>query len=187
MSKGDVVIYESKDGSAHLNVRLESETVWLTQAQMARLFGIKPQAISKHISNIYDEDELKLESTCSIMKQVETEDSHKVRRNASVYNLERVNYSDIPNSTPRRYPKASRHMPTTMGDWEKRIDSFLALWDQDVLQGSGSVTADEAKLRADTEFEKYRITQDRLFESDFDRYFKHLEESMEKDVGDEQD
>lgn len=83
--------------------------------------------------------------------------------------------------------QASRRMPMTMDDWEKRLDSFLALWDQDVLQGSGSVTADEAKLHADTEFEKYRITQDRLFESDFDRYFKHLEESMEKDVGDEQD
>lgn len=88
--KGELVIYESDDGLTHLNVQLEDETVWLTQAQMARLFGTKAQAITKHIGNIYEEGELREESTCSKMEQVQTEGSRKVKRNVSVYNLDMV-------------------------------------------------------------------------------------------------
>ena len=61
-----------------------------------------------------------------------------------------------------------------MEDWAKQIDTILAAGGNEVFQTSGKVTAEEAKEHAETEFEKYRIIQDRLFKSDFDRYLGEL-------------
>ncbi|MBK7423958.1 MAG: virulence RhuM family protein [Propionivibrio sp.] len=71
--------------------------------------------------------------------------------------------------------QAMRRMPMTMADWEERLGGFLKLWDRDVLQDAGKVTAEIAKAHAESEFEKYRIVQDRLFESDFDRLTRLIE------------
>lgn len=65
---------------------------------------------------------------------------------------------------------AKRHIPMTMEDWAKRIDRFLDLTDRPVLTDSGHVSAEQAKEYAETEFEKYRVIQDKLFQSDFDRF-----------------
>ena len=65
---------------------------------------------------------------------------------------------------------AKRHIPMTMEDWAKRIDKFLDLTDRPILSDAGQVTAEQAKEHAETEFEKYRVIQDRLFQSDFDRF-----------------
>lgn len=65
---------------------------------------------------------------------------------------------------------AMRHIPMTMEDWAKRIDKFINLFDSPILQDSGKVSAEYAKEFAESEFEKYRIIQDRLFQSDFDRF-----------------
>jgi len=72
--------------------------------------------------------------------------------------------------------RAKRKIPMTMEDWAKRLDLFLELDDRDILQSAGNVTAQMAKTHAESEFEKYRIVQDRLFESDFDREIKKLEQ-----------
>ena len=69
---------------------------------------------------------------------------------------------------------AKRHIPMTMEDWAKQIDTILAAGGNDVLQTAGSVSAEEAKEHAETEFEKYRIIQDRLFQSDFDKFLGEL-------------
>ena len=66
-----------------------------------------------------------------------------------------------------------REIPMTMEDWEERLNRFIAATDRDILQDAGKVTAQIAKAHAETEFEKYRITQDRLFESDFDKLLKN--------------
>ncbi len=71
--------------------------------------------------------------------------------------------------------QAMRRMPMTMQDWEERLNGFLKLWDRDILKDAGKVSAELAKAHAETEFEKYRIVQDRLFESDFDRVLKQIE------------
>ena len=65
---------------------------------------------------------------------------------------------------------AKRHIPMTMEDWAKRIDKFLDLTDRPILSDAGHVTAEQAKEHAETEFEKYRVIQDRLVQSDFDRF-----------------
>ena len=71
--------------------------------------------------------------------------------------------------------QAMRRIPMTMQDWEERLGGFLKLWDREILQDAGKVTAEIAKAHAESEFEKYRIVQDRLFESDFDRLIKQIE------------
>lgn len=70
--------------------------------------------------------------------------------------------------------QAMRKIPMTMEDWENRLSGFLQLWDREILQDAGRVTAELARTHAESEFEKYRIVQDRLFESDFDRLIKEL-------------
>ena len=70
--------------------------------------------------------------------------------------------------------QAERGIPMTMADWAKKLDAFLQFNQRDLLDNSGTVTAEIAKAFAESEFEKYRIVQDRLFESDFDRLLKRL-------------
>ena len=72
--------------------------------------------------------------------------------------------------------RAERHIPMTMEDWAKRLDLFLLADDREILQDAGKVTAEIAKAKAETEFEKYRVIQDRLFVSDFDKYLLELED-----------
>lgn len=72
--------------------------------------------------------------------------------------------------------RARRHIPMTMEDWAKRLDIYLQADDLEVLKDAGTISAQLAKMHAETEFEKYRVVQDRLYQSDFDRY---LEENLE--------
>ena len=76
--------------------------------------------------------------------------------------------------------RAERHIPMTMEDWSERLDLFLMADDREVLQDSGKITAEIAKEKAETEFEKYRVIQDRLYMSDFDKYLLELEENAKK-------
>ena len=69
---------------------------------------------------------------------------------------------------------ALREIPMTMQDWETRLNRFIAATDREILQDAGKVSAEIAEAHALSEFEKYRIVQDRLFESDFDRMLKQL-------------
>jgi len=75
---------------------------------------------------------------------------------------------------------AKRHIPLTMQDWEKRLNSFIELYEYGLLKDAGKVSMEIARLHAETEFEKYRIIQDRIFLSDFDRYMLELEETEKK-------
>jgi hypothetical protein len=75
---------------------------------------------------------------------------------------------------------ALRQIPMTMQDWETRLNRFIAATDRDILQDAGKVTAEIAQAHAESEFEKYRIVQDRLFESDFDRAMKKLPNQGDK-------
>lgn len=75
---------------------------------------------------------------------------------------------------------ALRQIPMTMQDWETRLNRFIAATDREILQDAGKVTAEIAHAHAESEFEKYRIVQDRLFESDFDRIIKELPPEGEK-------
>ena len=88
MQKDEIIIYQSDDKSLHLEVRIEDETVWLNQAQMAELFQTTTQNITIHIRKIYKEAELKHDGTCKDFLQVQKEGLRTVKRKITVYNLD---------------------------------------------------------------------------------------------------
>ena len=83
-----IEIYRSQDGSIQLNVKLENDTVWLTQSQMAELFGVDRTSIVRHIRNIYKSEELDQNSTCAKNAQVRTEGHRSILREIPYYNLD---------------------------------------------------------------------------------------------------
>lgn len=99
-----------------------------------------------------------LKADVSIAKNYLSEEEMKyLERIVSLY----LDYAEL---------QAERHIPMSMEDWAKRLDGFLEFNGNEILTDSGKISAEEAKLHAETEYEKYRIVQDRLFQSDFDRF-----------------
>jgi len=88
-TKGEIVMYQP-DETIRLEVRVEDETVWLSQAQMADLFATDRSSIAKHILNIYETNELEKEPTCAKIAQVRQEGNRKVRRSLIYYNLDMI-------------------------------------------------------------------------------------------------
>ena len=88
-----IEIYCSQDGSIQLNVKLENDTVWLTQSQMAELFGVDRTSIVRHIRNIYKSEELDQNSTCAKNAQVRTEGNRSILREIPYYNLDMIKSS----------------------------------------------------------------------------------------------
>jgi len=86
----DLLIYQTEDGKTKIDVRLENETVWMTQKAIAELYQTTPQNITLHIKNIYEEGELEENSTCKNYLQVQTEGNRRVQRNSRHYNLEMI-------------------------------------------------------------------------------------------------
>jgi hypothetical protein len=87
-SGSEILFYSTEDGKAKIEVRMEDETVWLSQKQMSELFQTTSQNITIHIRNIYQEGELQPDGTCKDYLQVQNEGSRKVQRNLQLYNLD---------------------------------------------------------------------------------------------------
>ena len=90
MNTNKIEIYQTEDGKIQLDVRLENETVWLSQSQMAELFQTDRTSIVRHINNIYKVEELQRESTCAKIAQVQIEGNRKVSRNIPYFNLDMI-------------------------------------------------------------------------------------------------
>ena len=192
------------DQQDSIEMRYEDENIWLTQKMMATLYDVDVRTINEHIKKIYSDSELEEDSTIRNFRIVQTEGSRQVTRDTKHYNLQMIiavgfMKSDV--TVAKNYLSQDemkqlnrmvtayldfaesmtlRHIPLTMQDWEKRLNSFIEMFDYGILQDAGKVTAEIAKLHAETEFEKYRIIQDRLFMSDFDKYMLELEENTKK-------
>lgn len=90
MDKGEIIIYQTSDGQTELDVRLEGDTVWLSQSQLSTLFKSDRTSIGRHIRNIYKSGELKENATCAIFAQVQQEGNRAVKRAIPHYNLDMV-------------------------------------------------------------------------------------------------
>lgn len=88
MNTGEIILYTTSDGTTALDVRLEQETIWLTQKQIAELFGTKRPAITKHLKNIFSSGELDENSTCSILEHMGNDG--KQRYQTTYYNLDAI-------------------------------------------------------------------------------------------------
>ena len=126
------------------------ENVWLSQKMMGVLYAVETHTINYHLKKVFNDAELEAGS---------------VIRNFRITAADGKTYD------------ALRQIPMTMQDWEIRLNRFIAATDREILQDAGKVTAEIAQAHAESEFEKYRIVQDRLFESDFDRMLKQLPET----------
>lgn len=87
-NKGNIVIFQTKDGNTSIDVKLENETVWLNQAQMAELFQTDRTSLVKHINNIYKSKELEKDGTCAKIAQVQMEGDRTIKRHITYYNLD---------------------------------------------------------------------------------------------------
>ena len=90
MEENKILIYQTEDGQTQVDVRMENDTVWLTQAQMAKLFQTDRTSIVRHINNIYKVEELEREATCAKIAQVQIEGNRKVTRNIPYFNLDMI-------------------------------------------------------------------------------------------------
>ncbi len=88
--QGEFILFRSEDGQTHVECRFESDTLWLSQAEIANLYQITPQAITQHIKAIYEEGELVQNSTCKSFLQVRQEGNRRVNRNTLHYNLSMI-------------------------------------------------------------------------------------------------
>lgn len=143
--ENEIVLYQPDD-TVRLEVRIENETVWLNQAQMAVLFGTGRQAITKHIKNIFECGELQKEATCSILELVRLEGSRSVTRQIEFYNLDviisvgyRVNtmsgihFRQWATSVLKERLLKGIHIDTRLIQMEERIDRRLSTHDK-ILQ-----------------------------------------------------
>ena len=89
-SKGEIIIYQSKDNKVSISVRLEEENVWLSQQQMAELYQSSRTNIVEHIKHIYEEGELDENATCRNFRQVQKEGARNVERELPFYNLDLI-------------------------------------------------------------------------------------------------
>ena len=89
-NSGDIIIYQTEDGLTKIDVKIENETVWLSQQQMAELFSTSRTNIIEHINNIYAEEELDKKSTCQNFRQVQKEGNRSVTREIPFYNLDMI-------------------------------------------------------------------------------------------------
>jgi len=90
MDKGEVIIYQNKEGSIKIDVRLEDETVWLSQSQICELFQKSKATISEHIGNIFSEGELEQNSTVRNFRTVQKVESHMIEREMDIYNCRKA-------------------------------------------------------------------------------------------------
>ncbi len=140
----EFLLYTTPNSKVKVEIFLRDETIWLTQYKIAQLFGVQRPAITKHLKNIFQSNELDEKVVSSILEHTTQHGAIKGKsqtRPVKFYNL----------------------------------DAFFQLNEKKILANAALVSAEIAKTFAGNQFEKYRVIQDRLFESDFDREIKQLE------------
>jgi len=253
-SASEFLIFTRQSGDDGIEVRVEDETVWLTQKLMAALFEVTVPTINEHLANLYSQGEIVEGSTIRKFRTVQKEGEREVARNVDFYNLDAIivdaeitktffavvqnklhfaihrhtaaelivkradskkekmgltTWKNAPYgkiikpdvSVAKNYltekelksldrfvtmyldyaeDQTERNIPMTMKDWAGKLNAFLQFNERDILDNPGKVSQEVAKAFAESEFEKYRIVQDRLFESDFDRHMKKTLEDRKK-------
>lgn len=169
------------DAESSIEMRYEDENIWLTQKMMATLYDVSVSAINQHLKRIFTDSELEENS---VIKQYLITAADGKNYNTKHYNLQAIIAVGfkIENERAVQFRKWANTIVKdytiqgwTMADWETRLAGFLKLWDREILQDAGKVSAEIAKTHAESEFEKYRIVQDGLYQSDFDKHLQALQ------------
>ena len=173
---GEILIYQTDDGQTNIEVKIEDDTVWLTQQQLTELYQCSKSNISEHIKHIFEEGELDKDAV--VRKFRTTADDGKTY-NVTYYNLDMIislgyriksgiakNYLDeselkVLNNLVSGYfdlaeINAIEHKPMYMDDYVKQLDSVLSSGNRKLLTGSGSVSHKQALEKAKSEYRKYQ-------------------------------
>ena len=166
-SAAEFLIFETQAKEDSIEVRYEDNTLWLTQKMMAQLFFFFFNTITDHLHDLFRSKEITEDSTTRKFRVVQTEEIDDLEHIVSAF-------LDIAEN------RAKRKIPMTMEDWASRIDKFLLADDRDILENAGKISAEIAKEKAESEFEMYRVIQDRTFKSDFDLFSEEIEKLEKK-------
>ena len=161
----DFLVFTKDAHEDGIEVRVQDHDVWLTQKAIGQLFDVDRSVVTKHLKNIYESGELSEESTCANFAQVADNGKTYQYKFYSLAAIIAVGY------------RVNSSRAAQFRQWATRIlDAFLQFNDAEILQDKGKVTAAIAKAFAESEFELYRVIQDRLYQSDFDRLVASTEE-----------
>lgn len=166
-SAAEFLIFETQAKEDSIEVRYEDNTLWLTQKMMAQLFSVESNTITYHLQDLFRSKEITEDSTTRKFRVVQTEEIDDLEHIVSAF-------LDIAEN------RAKRKIPMTMEDWASRIDKFLLADDRDIFENAGKISAEIAKEKAESEFEMYRVIQDRTFKSDFDLFSEEIEKLEKK-------
>ena len=163
-STAEFLIFTGQAGEQSIEARYEDETVWLSQKLMAALFDVDVRTVNEHLKNVYEQGEVTPEATIRKFRIVQTEGKREVVRSVDFYNLDAIISVGYRVNSVRA---------TQFRQWATRVLREFAI--KGYVLDNGKITAQITKDFAESEFEKYRIMQDRLFESDFDKVMRQLE------------
>ncbi|GHT70031.1 hypothetical protein AGMMS50239_37780 [Bacteroidia bacterium] len=147
----------------NIEIRYENETIWLTQKMLAALYDVEVHTINYHIKKIFEDRELSDTATIRNFRIVQMEGNRQVARDVEHYDLQMIIAIGFKVNSGRTV----------------QLDQILLANKYELLQNAGRISMEIARQHAETEFEKYRIEQDQLYESDFDRFLL-LEESVKQ-------
>lgn len=151
--EGELILYRTADDAVRVEVLYESETFWLDQRRMAELFGVDVRTVSYHLKEVYASGELSPGATLRRIWRVQREGNREVRREIEFYNLDAI---------------------ISVG-WVAKVDAFLQFNEYEVLANAGKVSAEVARRLAAEQYDRFRVRQDREFESDFEAEVKRIE------------
>lgn len=160
MNESNILLYETDEGKINVDVILKDETIWLTQKSMSELFECSTDNIGLHLKNIYNDQELDVDSTAEKFSVVRIEGNRNVKRELEFYNLDAI---------------------IAVG---YRINSKKAtkfrIWATKILKDFGKISHKKAIEKADLEYEKFRTKQDREYISSMDEMYKRYIEENKK-------
>ena len=178
-----LILYKDEEGRVSVNTRFADEDVWLTQAQLATIYQTTQENVSMHITNIYTDNELDKEGTYKKFLLVRQEGKHVTRDDVKIaknylteLELQRLNLLTSQFLDYAEF-QALEQNPMTMADWIVALDDQILRLRKNILEGSGTVSHQEAIEKAEREFEIYREREMRLLESDFDKAIKRLKDN----------
>lgn len=163
-STAEFLIFTKQAGESSIEVRVEGETVWLSQKQIAVLFEVSIPTINEHLANLFNQGEIRREATIRNFRIVQNEGNRQVNRNVEFCNLDAIIAVGF---------RVNSERAIQFRQWARSVLRDFAVrgyvLDKERLKNGAH---EIAKAFAESEFEKYRIVQDRLFENDFDRLLK---------------
>ena len=173
--KGEILIYQTEKGETKIDVYMEDGTIWLTQRNIAQLYGRNVNTINEHIKNIISDEELQEDSTIREFRIVQNEGGREVARDIKFYNLDMIiALLDFAES------QAEKEQPMTMNDWANYLDRILTSTGKQLLLDGGLVSHQEAMDHAATEYRKYKQRTLSDVEQDYLNAIKAISDKSKK-------